>query len=90
MTYYGMNIQAIEQVADQFKVEADTVTRLRKYADSNVERLQSSWRGPDADRFIGEWQMFSRSALESVREQLLEMSSRAQHQAYVQRRTSQN
>ena len=88
MTYVGMNVEVIRQIARDLKVQASDIGSVVGRVDNLVARAQTGWKGRDAQAFVGWWQQQHRPRLLSLRAELEGLATSARNNADEQERVS--
>jgi uncharacterized protein YukE len=86
MSFTGMDIPAVRQLAQQMTSAADEIEQLKQRLTSALNSAQ--WVGPDQQRFKGEWDGNCVSSLTRVAEILRQASQAATQNAQQQEQAS--
>jgi uncharacterized protein YukE len=86
MSFTGMDIPAVRNLATQLNSKADEIESIANMLSSQLDSIQ--WIGHDADGFRGDWQGTHRTQLHTVATALREASSRASNNANQQETAS--
>jgi len=89
MSYWGMNVGAIESLSQELRSSLGDVDNVRNVADSIVNRLRYIWQGLDSERFIDEWFGIGSPTLRGVCDAMKNLSVQAHNHAQYQRYASQ-
>lgn len=71
----GMNSQEVRELARQLDASAEETRRLARQLTTQLEAAQ--WKGPDRERFLGEWQSLHLANILRVADGLSQASRRA-------------
>jgi len=86
MSFFGMIVEEVEQLAAQMTQRAEEITQLMGHLTSQLE--STSWVGPDRENFHGEWHSSHIPALQNVANALGQAASKAHMNAQQQREAS--
>jgi WXG100 family type VII secretion target len=85
---HGMNIEAVEKLGTDLKAEAAKVAEISSKVTKLLADAKNNWKGPDADKFEGEWTGTYKSKMNELQKKLEDLGSKATHNAKDQRTTS--
>jgi uncharacterized protein YukE len=83
-SFEGMNVEAVESLAQQLKVRAQGVLAISGRIDSVVQQLNEVWQGPEATDFQGWWFHQYRPALHAAAEAVTGLGQSALNNAQQQ------
>ncbi|MHB8246158.1 MAG: WXG100 family type VII secretion target [Acidimicrobiales bacterium] len=87
MSFYGMDVSAVQQLAQQMNNAGSEIQQLMTQLTSALENTQ--WVGPDHDRFLSEWHSQYCAQLNNVVHGLEQASQLANSNAQQQLQASQ-
>lgn len=85
-SFYGMDIEQVEQLAVEFEHKAQDVDSIVQVIEGRLS--STDWRGPDADRFRNDWSGTLAPGLRNVAEVLREAAHSSRQNAEEQRTIS--
>jgi WXG100 family type VII secretion target len=88
MTRLGMDDDAVRTLAGRLDEQAKTIAGLVGQVEGVLSRMHVSWRGQDADSFVGRWQNQLRPAMQRAQESISGLAQSARNNAAAQERTS--
>jgi uncharacterized protein YukE len=86
MSFTGMDIAAVRQLANQMHSSAAEIRNLSAQITHQVQ--STNWVGPDREHFVGEWQGTHVSQLHQVVSALEDAAQRANNNAQEQENAS--
>ncbi|HHV21701.1 MAG TPA: hypothetical protein GXZ30_09265 [Propionibacterium sp.] len=84
--FFGMNIEAVEQFAQQLGQKAQEIDTLAQQLNQALSTTE--WVGPDATSFRNDWQSTHMTSLRNVSQALRDAQTKANRNANEQRNTS--
>lgn len=88
MTQLGMNADAVEQIGNQLKSQADAINGIINQINGLVNNMQQNWWGPDAQTFCNDWWPQHRTELTNVGHNIQGLGQSALNNAHDQRSVS--
>lgn len=88
MAIEGLDVEAVTQLSQQLKSQADGVQNVVNAINSLVSNIPSIWQGQDAKDFEHWWASQHRPALENARQAIEGLSQSAMNNANAQRDAS--
>jgi len=85
---HGMNIEAIEKLANDLKTEASKVGEISGRVTKLMADAKTNWKGPDADKFDDEWNSTYKSRMKELQQKLDELGTKASNNAKEQQSAS--
>ncbi|MBU4215507.1 MAG: WXG100 family type VII secretion target [Actinobacteria bacterium] len=84
----GMDVEAVEGVANQLKSLADQISNLESQINGKVQQLPGIWEGKDAQTFVTQWWPQHQKALKAAAEAVKGLGQSALNNATDQRNVS--
>lgn len=88
MARMGMDVEAVEGIANQLKALADQISNLESQINGKVQQLPGIWEGKDAQTFVTQWWPQHQKALKSAAEAVKGLGQSALSNASEQRGVS--
>lgn len=88
MSWVGMDVDAVRQVARDLQRHAATLDDICRRVDAPVSQLPNHWAGADATRFVSSWRQEHRPRLQALAKALADLSRSAAANADEQERVS--
>ncbi|MCG2803466.1 MAG: WXG100 family type VII secretion target [Cellulomonas sp.] len=88
MARMGMDVEAVEGVANQLKSLADQISNLESQINGKVQQLPGIWEGKDAQTFVTQWWPQHQKALKAAAEAVKGLGQSALNNATDQRNVS--
>jgi hypothetical protein len=86
MSFTGMDINQVRQLAVQMKAKADEIETISSTLTSSLQGCQ--WVGPDRQQFEGDWTSTYVTSLKNVAEGLRTAATKAEGNANQQEQAS--
>ena len=86
MAFVGMVVEEVRQTGNELKQISSEIQSLMNRLDSRVQ--STTWQGPDAERFKGEWWPQHRSNLQRICADLEGLGQSAMNNAQEQEQAS--
>jgi uncharacterized protein YukE len=84
--FTGMDIPAVRQLANQMRQRADEIGTITSQLTSQLQ--STPWVGPDQQQFTGDWSSQHVTALNNVKQALIDAATRADRNAADQESVS--
>lgn len=84
MAFVGMDVEAVQQLGNDLKQQAEAVQQVINAVNGLVNHSQDIWKGKDASEFLGYWEQQHRPALDAVRQAVEGLGQSAQNNAQEQ------
>ena len=88
-SFKGMNPEVVNTQANHLENLAGDIQKLIHKLETETQRLQDAWRGPDSKRFQSQWEGEHKAALKHAKQLIEEMAQTAKAEAKQQIATSQ-
>ena len=75
MAIWGADVDQLRQLGNKLKAGAETIEQQRSQMKGALDG--TDWKGPDADKFRGEWDSQHASSLKKVADALRDAGARA-------------
>jgi WXG100 family type VII secretion target len=88
-SFKGMNPEVVKTQANHLENLAGEIQKLIHKLETETQRLQEAWRGPDSKRFQSQWEGEHKASLKHAKKLIEEMAQTAKAEAKQQVATSQ-
>jgi WXG100 family type VII secretion target len=85
---HGMNVDAIEKLANDLKSEAGKVNDISTRVTKLMGEAKANWKGQDATKFEDDWNSTYKGKLAELAKKLEDLGTTASKNAKQQRETS--
>jgi WXG100 family type VII secretion target len=87
-SFKGMTPEVVQTQANHLENLAGEIQKLIHKLETETQRLQDAWRGPDAKRFQSQWEGEHKASLQHAKKLIEEMAQTAKAEVKQQISTS--